>query len=139
MKQQEFYAHGKLLLSAEYLVLHGATALATPCKLGQKLKVTYQKKDISTWKSYDNSGEQWFSTEFTLKEVSAGMITPKNREEAILFGLLRNAYKLNPDLATSPEADFETYLSFHRKWGLGSSSTLVSLIAQWASVNPFRL
>jgi mevalonate kinase len=34
-----FYSNGKLLLTGEYLVLEGATALAVPTKFGQDLSV----------------------------------------------------------------------------------------------------
>ena len=34
-----FYSHGKLLLTAEYVVLDGAKALALPTKYGQSLTV----------------------------------------------------------------------------------------------------
>ena len=33
----------------------------------------------------------------------------------------------------------ETLLEFNRNWGLGSSSTLINNIAQWAQVDPFIL
>jgi mevalonate kinase len=33
----------------------------------------------------------------------------------------------------------DTYLEFDRDWGLGSSSTLVWCVAQWAEVNPYIL
>ena len=32
-----------------------------------------------------------------------------------------------------------TKLTFPRAWGLGTSSTLISLIAQWAKCDPFEL
>jgi len=32
-----------------------------------------------------------------------------------------------------------THLEFERLWGLGTSSTLINNIAQWAHVNPFKL
>jgi hypothetical protein len=34
---------------------------------------------------------------------------------------------------------FVSTLEFERNWGLGSSSTLVSLLAQWSKVNPYVL
>ena len=34
---------------------------------------------------------------------------------------------------------FVSSLEFNRSWGLGSSSTLVSLLAQWSEVNPYVL
>jgi hypothetical protein len=33
----------------------------------------------------------------------------------------------------------ETHLQFPRHWGLGSSSTLIALIARWAQCDPFQL
>ena len=36
---QSFYAHGKLLITSEYLVLDGAEALALPTVYGQSLEV----------------------------------------------------------------------------------------------------
>ena len=42
-----FQAHGKLLLSAEYMVMHGATALAVPLKKGQTLaNKPYRKQPV---------------------------------------------------------------------------------------------
>ena len=32
-----------------------------------------------------------------------------------------------------------THLEFPRDWGLGSSSTLINNVAQWAQVDPFEL
>ena len=42
-------------------------------------------------------------------------------------------------LAELKGAVIETQLDFLRNWGLGSSSTLINNIAQWANVNPFDL
>ena len=51
MLEQNFYSNGKLLLTAEYLVLDGAKALALPTKFGQDLEV--KKIDVQT----NNLGE----------------------------------------------------------------------------------
>ena len=40
-----YKSNGKLLLTGEYLVLKGATALALPLKLGQSLEVATSDKD----------------------------------------------------------------------------------------------
>ena len=42
--ETNYYSHGKLLLTAEYLVLDGAKALAVPTKKGQFLKVADAEK-----------------------------------------------------------------------------------------------
>ena len=59
---QEFYSHGKLLLSAEYAVLDGANALALPTKYGQTLKVKPIDTSEIRWKSFDHKGKLWFET-----------------------------------------------------------------------------
>ena len=60
---KEFYSNGKLLLTAEYLVLDGAQALALPTQLGQKLIVTDGKEDILHWKSLDADGSICYENE----------------------------------------------------------------------------
>jgi len=50
------------------------------------------------------------------------------------------AQELNPDfLSTKKGYVIETQLEFDRSWGLGSSSTLINNIAQWADIDPFEL
>ena len=58
---QEFYAHGKLLISGEYLVLKGAIALAVPTKFGQKMQIIEEpgSDNIIHWKSYDVNNNCW--------------------------------------------------------------------------------
>src|SRR5690554_8127321 len=50
-KELHFKARGKLLLTGEYLVLHGARALALPLNKGQSMKVAYpaQSKAFLQW------------------------------------------------------------------------------------------
>ena len=57
-----------------------------------------------------------------------------------LQSILQEARKLDPDFLQS-ETGFvvKTNLTFPRDWGLGSSSTLINNIAQWAKVDAFEL
>jgi mevalonate kinase len=55
-----FYSNGKLLLTGEYLVLEGATALAVPTKFGQDLSVEKIKEPQLIWGSFTNTGDCWF-------------------------------------------------------------------------------
>ena len=66
---QYYYGSGKLLLSGEYYVLDGATALALPTNYGQVLKVTYSPSEhkVLHWKSYDNNGELWLEAVFDIE------------------------------------------------------------------------
>ena len=57
-----------------------------------------------------------------------------------LVEILHQANLQNPDfLASETGYKIETTLTFPRNWGLGTSSTLINNIAQWANVNAFTL
>lgn len=132
-----FFAQGKLLLTAEYAVLGGATALAVPTKLGQSLEVTHTTTPKIEWKSIDDNGAVWYENTF-----DNGTFTP-NKQDDIgerLQKLFLEIASQNPKIWSSYVGfSFKTTLDFNRNWGLGSSSTLVSLLAQWAAINPFQL
>lgn len=131
-----FVAHGKLLLTAEYAVLGGAKALAVPTRLGQSLEVIETGSSIQ-WKSLDHKGNVWYENEFNTITFA-----PNRLDEAgnRLQQLFVEIHALNPSCWNlSSGISFTTTLDFDRSWGLGSSSTLISLLAQWASVNPYRL
>ncbi|MBQ4818805.1 GYDIA family GHMP kinase [Aquimarina sp. MMG016] len=145
--QKSFYSHGKLLLTAEYLVLDGTNALAIPTKKGQWLLIEKNDLDTINWKSYDEQGNCWFKTNFILEDGilkqaqdhdNNALSSPGITET--LVSILNAAKELNPNfLADQKGYNIETRLEFHREWGLGSSSTLINNIAQWAKVNPFTL
>lgn len=138
--QKEFYSNGKLLLSGEYAILDGALGLAVPTKYGQSLKVTSTSSvGLLEWTSLDEKGSIWFSGSFNLKDLALISST----DDAIsntLITLLSEAKFKNPNfLQNIGGLKVETHLSFPRLWGLGSSSTLINNIAQWAQVDAFQL
>jgi mevalonate kinase len=135
-----FRANGKLLLSGEYTVLDGAKALAIPTKLGQTLNVTQEDSNQRklSWKSFNHDGTLWFEVLFdkNLQILHADRLDVAER----LQDLLVKAIQANPDFyAEQYWYEAETHLEFNREWGLGSSSTLVSLVAQWAQIDAFDL
>jgi mevalonate kinase len=137
--KKEFYGHGKILLTGEYAVLDGAKALALPTKMGQSMLVKSIKGSDLVWESYNGNGEKWFSSQLTLLDFSP---VKTNNEEVseILEKLLKNAVRLNSDFLSKWNGfKVTTKLEFDRHWGLGSSSTLTYLIAEWAEVNPLLL
>ncbi len=138
-----FYSNGKLLLSAEYAVLDGALALALPTKHGQSLQVSPIKNTFSVWKSYDANEALWYKVHFTLTdfEFSTDKDFPENGAvTSRLQRVLKEARKMNPKfLSDNQNYKVTTKLGFSRHWGLGSSSTLINNIAQWAKVNAFDL
>jgi mevalonate kinase len=90
------------------------------------------------WKSYEKK-LLWFELnvslpDFKLIDTSDQLIAKK------LIEVLKITYKLNPDFIESNQNYLATSrLSFKRNWGLGSSSTLIANIANWANVNPYEL
>ena len=134
----KFYAKGKLLLTAEYAVLGGAKALALPTKLGQSLEITQTTSGIITWKSVDANGQLWYENSFDKKTFA-----PQQQNDVIgerLQQLFLVISEVNPTLLADADGLlFTSSLEFDRSWGLGSSSTLVSLLSQWSEVNPYVL
>lgn len=135
MITEQFYSNGKLLISGEYVVLDGAAALALPTTLGQHLTVTPNSTPWVLWKSLDADGSVWFESTLDLHKTEQSNDDVKN----LLFSLLKNAQKLNPDFIKYGGVSVETKLTFPRNFGLGSSSTLIANIAKWANVDPFEL
>lgn len=137
-REGSFYAHGKLLLTGEYLVLDGALALALPTRYGQSLKVDLATNGLLKWQSFDHHGDVWFDFEMPMAEFH--YFKPKDALSRRLLQVLRVAKKLNPHfLANSLGYFFQTHLGFPRAWGLGTSSTLLYNMARYAQIDPFTL
>ncbi len=140
MREQFFHGHGKLLLSGEYFILDGAKSLALPTSVGQTMTVKYKRSNDPkmTWKSYDTTGKCWF--EATLELWQFELQDNQTEEAKMLQTILRQARKQNVHfLRDEQDVIVETRLEFPRTWGLGSSSTLIYTIAQWAYISPFEL
>ena len=141
MSKTRYYSNGKLLLTGEYVVLDGAKALALPTVFGQDLTIAPQTNPVISWKSFDSDGSVWFADEITLDEIGQGN-NPETADSirATLVGILHEAQKLNPSFLTDKTGfSVQTALTFPRRWGLGTSSTLINNIAQWAKVDAFTL
>lgn len=139
MMQKEFYSNGKLLLSGEYAVLNGALALAIPTSYGQSLKATPTSSAQLKWVSYDESDHEWFHAEFDIENL--GIISSSDPKIAQTLKVLLQQARLDNPLFLSDHDGFlvETHLSFPRSWGLGTSSTLINNLAQWARVDAYEL
>ncbi|WP_044402375.1 GYDIA family GHMP kinase [Lacinutrix sp. Hel_I_90] len=140
---ERFYSHGKLLLTGEYVVLDGAKALALPTTFGQTLTVEGIDEPKLSWRSLDEKGAVWFEDEFALlNEQFARLLTTQNDNPVSkrLINILHAAKKLNPEfLSTKKGYSVTSKLEFPNDWGLGSSSTLLNNIAQWAKIDAFAL
>lgn len=133
-----YHARGKLILSGEYLVLHGAKALALPLQLGQNLTVTEgSDSGILHWKAL-HKGEIWFECELSPADFT--VIKSSDPEKASTLSLVfRTIREMNPEFHPQAGTNMETTLDADPAWGFGSSSTLISLLSQWAGVDPFKL
>ncbi len=137
-----YYSHGKLLISGEYAVLDGALSLALPTRLGQVLTVQSTEHPGISWTSLDPGGKPWFETAIQPEEILRETREPGYGQDVRgrLLKLLSMARRLNPEFLKGHTGYLvETLLEFPRDWGLGSSSTLINNIAQWAMTDPYVL
>jgi mevalonate kinase len=117
-----FRSSGKLLLSGEYWVLHGAEALAIATEKGQTLR--YEDADCELhWVAKDSEDRVWMDC------VAS--------QDPYLERILSAVQKLKGNLPRRGRVS--TKLEFNRNWGWGSSSSLIDLIAQWTGLDPMEL
>ena len=139
MKNKTFYSNGKLLISGEYVVLDGAKSLAIPTKYGQSLAIEPIDTSGLIWKSFDDKNKIWYSSKFAIKKQSIESFD--NSETSQRLAQILNAAKdSNPEfLRTNQGFKITTKLDFPINWGLGTSSTLINNIAQWANIDAYQL
>jgi mevalonate kinase len=127
------------MLSGEYLVLKGALSLAVPLKYGQSLSVEEKEgKSIIQWRSLVNNFP-WFSATILLPDLRV-METTSPEISGTLCSILAGAKSLQPYFLDSmKEYHVISAMDFLPEWGFGSSSTLISNVAEWADCDPFEL
>jgi mevalonate kinase len=137
---ERFYGHGKLLITGEYFVLDGAQALAIPTKFGQQLRVKELTSSDNTlyWVALNSKKQIWLNLVFDKTDFSC--LNANSPEATRLSSMLFEARKLNPEfLSSAKDLAIETQLEFPNEWGLGSSSTLIYCLSQWAKVDGYQL
>ena len=137
--KKTFYSNGKLLITAEYVVLDGAKAFALPTKFGQYLHVDPGGNSEIKWTSFDKDGSVWFEETLSFEAIKQHT----SKEESVkntLIEILHAAYLMNPEFINDGEGyHITTTLTFPRYWGLGTSSTLINNLAQWLAIDAFKL
>ena len=136
-------AHGKLLITGEYFVLDGALALAVPTRYGQSMRITRHTDDdrLLKWRSLDDKGQEWFSGDWKWTGESFDLLDTSDQELAerlsqLFVAAAEQGAAIDQHLRGR---EVETRLEFPRDWGLGTSSTLISLLARYLEVDPYRL
>ena len=135
----DYYSHGKLLLTGEYAILDGAKGLAVPTQFGQSLSVRPTKTAELQWTSTTDTNTPWLTASFDLVDLSV-LYASDSAAGHRLLQILQAAKGLNPQFLKDCEgAQVVTHLDFPKDWGLGSSSTLINNIGHWAQVDPYAL
>ena len=134
------FSHGKLLLTSEYVVLDGALALAVPTKWGQEFFVEESSdgNSLITWIAL-HQGQPWLKA---IIDYRQGIILETNIPESAAFILkvLMEVKELSEiQLKGVSSFSMTTNLQFPANFGLGSSSTLMNNLAQWAAIDAFEL
>lgn len=137
---RSFFSPGKLLLTSEYVVLDGALALAVPTKWGQEFfveKIPDGKSRVK-WSALHQS-EPWLeiSLDYGKEEI---LTTNIPDSAAFILKLLLHIKQSSPtQLQGNDSYLMSTNLQFPPDFGLGSSSTLINNLADWAQIDAFHL
>lgn len=136
--EKRFRSNGKLMLSGEYLVLHGALSLAVPTLKGQSLHIMETgRTGILTWKTRVLSNP-WMDCEIDPDSWQVLQASKPDKAQHLLR-LLKAASEICGDTAWLKGKEAVSEIEFDIEWGLGSSSSLISNIAWWAGIDPFQL
>jgi len=131
----DHYASGKLMLFGEYLVLRGSECLAIPLRFGQRLRTSVNEIHVYNWTSTVN-GEIVFSASFSNKLETE--ITTDEKKAATIQLILKAIKDEKHDLFNEG-FNFHIDSEFPLEWGFGSSSTLITCLAQWSEIDAFLL
>lgn len=136
----KIFSPGKLLLTSEYVVLDGALALAVPTKWGQEFffEEIENGNPVVYWEAF-HQGQLWLKAAINYKTweiVNANLQKPAE----FVLKVLKHVQQLS---STQFQRDstyhIKTNLQFPADYGLGSSSTLMNNLAEWAGIDAFVL
>lgn len=136
----QLFSPGKLLLTSEYTVLDGALALAVPTKWGQEFffESNDDVKSEVVWEAY-HQDQLWLYAKINYQTWE---ILDSNLEQPATFvvKVLQNVQRLSAKVFQGDESYFlKTNLQFPADYGLGSSSTLMNNLAEWAEIDAYTL
>lgn len=135
----KIFSPGKLLLTSEYVVLDGAQALALPTKWGQEFFEEQEDgKHLIFWEAY-HQNQPWLKVTIDYRNWTILDYNIKESAEFILKVLEHVAKLSETQLKSSSSYHLKTNLQFPANYGLGSSSTLMNNLAEWAGIDAFHL
>ena len=128
------------MLTSEYVAVDGALVLAIPTKLGQELFYTENEdqKSLIFWEAY-HQNQLWLKTTIDYKNWKI-IETNDFKASEFILKTLKNVQNLSEiKLKNDTSYHVKTNLQFPSDFGLGSSSTLMNNLAEWANIDPFIL
>lgn len=136
----EIFSPGKLMLTSEYFAMDGALVLAVPTKLGQEF--SFEEKDdeksLIFWEAY-HQNKLWLKAVMDYKNWQILETNIPSSAEFILK-TLKNVQSLSTiKFKDNFTYHLKTNLQFPADYGLGSSSTLMTNLAEWSEIDPFYL
>ncbi|NML69407.1 30S ribosomal protein S6 [Chryseobacterium sp. RP-3-3] len=134
------FSPGKLMLTSEYFAIDGALVLAVPTKLGQEFffEENDDEKSLIFWKAY-HQNKLWLEAVIDYQNWQVLETNIPSGAEFILK-TLKNVQQLSQiKFKNNFTYHLKTNLQFPSDYGLGSSSTLMNNLAEWAAVDPFHL
>ena len=134
------FSPGKLMLTSEYFAIDGALVLAVPTRLGQEF--FFEEKDngrsLIRWEAYHQNA-LWLTAVIDYKSWQILETNILSSAEFILK-TLKNVQQLSGiRFKKNTTYHLKTNLQFPADFGLGSSSTLMNNLAEWAGIDPFHL
>jgi mevalonate kinase len=134
------FSPGKLMLTSEYFAMDGALVLAVPTQLGQEF--FYEEKNdgksLVFWEAY-HQNKLWLKAVIDYRKWQVIETNIPSSAEFILK-TLKNVQALSEIKFNSNFTYYlKTNLQFPADYGLGSSSTLMTNLAEWAKIDPFHL
>ncbi|WP_312300249.1 GYDIA family GHMP kinase [Chryseobacterium sp.] len=134
------FSPGKLMLTSEYFAIDGALVLAVPTRLGQEFffEEKNDHQSLIFWEAL-HQNKPWLKAVIDYKPWQILETNIPSGAEFILK-TLKNVQQLS---SIKFQNDFtyhlKTNLQFPADYGLGSSSTLMNNLAEWAETDPFHL
>ncbi len=138
--EHRIFSPGKLLLTSEYVVLDGALSLAIPTKWGQEFffEEISDDRSIVFWSAF-HQDKLWLSIKIDYKNWQIFETNNTDSAEFILK-ILKNIQELSSQkFQDNRSYHIKTNLQFPSDYGLGSSSTLMNNLAEWAEIDAFVL
>lgn len=134
------FSPGKLLLTSEYVVLDGALALAVPTRPGQELffdEISDCRSEIH-WQAA-HEGKPWLNAVINYADWTVKRTNLPEAAAFILKTLKAVQERSSVRLQHTSSYTLSTNLQFPADFGLGSSSTLMNNLADWAQIDAFDL